>query len=410
MYLTINKRFEFSSSHRLRVSDWSDERNYACFGREASSAHGHGHNYEAFFAFHGPVDEKTGMMVNVADIKERVKTIIDGRYDHKFLNTDTKPFDNLIPTPENVSGELLKEARPLFEGTAARPVVCHLRESPTSEATAYDGGKVERHLWMDFSAARRTCSPHLTGRENEQLFGRAAAQSGHGHHYRLRVTLHGKVDIDHGMIFPEMEGRTVLGELHDQFDHRNLSLDLPHLRSMPMTTEMLTRYFYLQLKERLPVKRVRLFENEHFFAECQGEDKVLMGIGSDFHAAHRLHSPLLSVSDNLDTYGKCNNPNGHGHLYRVECTMSGDIDNRSGTLYNLGDFNRALESVLDQWNYRHLDMDTDDFNDKTTTGENIISVLWSKLSGSLGDNLYRLRLWETPNNRFTLRRTIEDKS
>ena len=134
-----------------------------------------------------------------------------------------------------------------------------------------------------------------------------------------------------------------------------------------------------------------------------------MGIGSDFHAAHRLHSPSLSDGANLDTYGKCNNPSGHGHLYRVECTISGDVDKRSGTLYNLGDFNRALESVLDQWNYKHLDMDTNDFKDKITTGENIIRVLWSKLSGSLGDNLYRLRLWETPNNRFTLRRTIEDE-
>ena len=345
------------------------------------------------------------MIINVVIIKDKVKALIDKRYDHKYLNADTLPFNTIVPTAENLAKHLLTEAMPLFEGMTARPVVCHLSESPSSEATAYADGRVERHLWMDFSAARRTTSPHLTDRENEKIFGRAASVSDHGHHYRLRVTLEGKVDPDHGMIFSEAESEKVLAELYDRYDHRNLSFDFPEFEDMPMTTEMLARYFFDYLGTKLPVNRVKLYENDNFFIEYSGGGRAIMGVLDEFHAAHRLHSTGLTDSDNKEIFGKCNNPGGHGHLYRVECSVAGTIDTNSGTVYQLQQLGENLDSALDLWNYKHLNVDTDDFEGKVTTGENIISVLWSKLSPSLGDSLHRLRLWETPNNRFTLRRT-----
>ncbi|UCE23337.1 MAG: 6-carboxytetrahydropterin synthase [Candidatus Zixiibacteriota bacterium] len=406
MHLSISKRFEFSSSHRLAAAGWTDDQNLAFYGREALSPHGHGHNYVAYFSFEGVVDQATGMIINVVIIKDKIKALIDKRYDHKYLNLDTAPFDVVAPTAENLATHLLAEAAPLFEGMTAGPVVCHLSESPSSEATAYADGKVERHIWTDFSAARRTSSPHLTDRENEKIFGRAASASGHGHHYRLRVTLGGKVDPAHGMIFSEAKSSKIVADLHDRFDHRNLSTDIPEFEDMPMTTEMLARYFFDHLGSVLPVSRVKLYENDNFFVEFSEEGPAIMGVLSDFHAAHRLHSTALNDSDNREIFGKCNNPGGHGHLYRVECSVAGAIDEKTGTLCGLQPLNETLKSVLDQWNYKHLNVDTDDFEGKVTTGENIISVLWSKLSLSLGDSLHRLRLWETTNNRFTLRRTV----
>lgn len=404
----ISKRFEFSSSHRLHVTGWSEQQDEAVYGREARSPHGHGHNYVATFAFNGPVDQQTGMMINVTVIKDRLKEIIDGRYDHKYINDDVPVFKDVVPTAENISCRLLEEARPLFKDTAARPVVCHLTESPSSEATAYDGGKVERHLWTNFSAARRTYSPHLSDHQNEQHFGRASSVSGHGHHYRLRATIKGEVDRVHGMIFPEKEARRILGELHDKLDHRNLSTDVPEFRDMPMTTEMLARYFYEYLGSRLPIERVKLFENDDFFVEYLGNNRWLMAVADEFHASHRLHSDKLCDADNLNIFGKCNNPRGHGHLYRVESTIGGAVEPDTGTLYRLDSLRETVNSQLDGWNYKHLNLDTDDFKGRNTTGENIIDVLWSKLSLPLGDRLHRLRLWETPNNRFTLRRTVKD--
>ncbi|UCG61111.1 MAG: 6-carboxytetrahydropterin synthase [Candidatus Zixiibacteriota bacterium] len=410
MHLSISKRFEFSSSHRSFVRGWTEAQNQAFFGREALSPNGHGHNYVASFAFNGPVDPKTGMMINVVIIKEKIKEVIDNRYDHRYLNDDVPAFQDIVPTAENVTVSLLRDVVPLFNDVTAQPSVCHLAESPASEATAYAGGEVERHLWMNFSAARRTCSPHLTDAQNEELFGRAASTSGHGHHYRLRVTLQGQVDGVHGMIFPEREAREILSELHHQLDHRNLSTDVPQLRDMPMTTEMLSLYFFDYLKTRMPVSRVKLYENDEFFAEYLGSNRWFMAYTGEFHAAHRLHCRELTEAENLSVYGKCNNPRGHGHLYRVECSIEGSADRESGVLYKLDDLIRSINTQLDDWNYKHLDLDTSDFTDKTTTGENILMVLWSKLEVSLGNRLSRLRLWETPNNRFSLRRGIDDRT
>jgi len=405
MQLTISKRFEFSTSHRLRVEGWSQEKNTAFFGKEAQSQFGHGHNYSAYFIFSGPVDRKNGMMINVTIIKKKIKSLLDARFDHKFLNADTPPFDKVNPTAENLAAQLLEEAVPLFSEETAGPAACHLAESPFSEAAAYVNGNVERHLWVDFSAARRTFSPFLTEEENNRLFGIAANLSGHGHHYRLRVTLSGDVHPQHGMIFPGKESLKILRELHSRFDHKNLNIDIPDFKDMPMTTEMLTRYFYHELKKKMPVNRVRLFENDDFFVECVDGKDMFMSTASRFHAAHRLHSRLLSQEDNTAVYGICNNPSGHGHLYRVECTIGGPIDERSGILYDLNRTNSTVNRVLEDWDYKHLDLETEDFQDKPSTGENIVQVLWSKLDGRFEPGLHRLRLWETDNNRFTLRRS-----
>ncbi|UCD63654.1 MAG: 6-carboxytetrahydropterin synthase [Candidatus Zixiibacteriota bacterium] len=407
MYLSISKRFEFSSSHRLWASGLSDEENLRLYGREAESRHGHGHNFVAYFVFHGPVDDATGMMINIVSIKDKLKPLIDGRYDHKYLNVDTPPFDSVVPTPENMAGRLLTEARPLFDRETARPVACHLNESSASEATAYADGRVERHLWTDFSAARRTYSPHLTDSENRDLFGVASSPSGHGHHYRLRVTLGGEVDDKYGMIVPETEGRMVLDELRSQLDHRNLNTDVPDLAGKPMTTEWLCRYIFRRIRPRLPVTRVKLYEHQNFFVEYSGDTGFEVGVLSKFHAAHRLHSPVLSDADNECLYGKCHNLRGHGHLYVVEATLRGDLDEKTGTVYNLENLTGHLDAALAPYNYRHLDIDTDDFRERPSTGENIVASLWSRLEQAGDVTLSRVRLWETPNNRFTLRRDIE---
>ncbi len=406
MSLLISKRFEFSSSHRLFVKDWSEAKNIAYFGREATSRFGHGHNFVAHFVFDGPVDRANGMMINVTIIKEKIKQIIDNRYDHKYFNTDTPPFDKIVPTAENLAANLLAEAIPLFKDMTAQPVVCHLIESPYSEATAYADGRVERHLWTDFSAARQTYSPHASQVENEELFGQASSPFGHGHHYRLRVTLCGEPDKDAGMIYPEAEGRRIIDELRARFDHRNLNVDLPELSGSPVTTEVLARHFQKRLGEQIPVSRVKLYEHDHFFVEFSSADIWTMGVLTRFHAAHRLHSCELSDEENKSVYGKCNNPYGHGHLYEVEASIGGRLDEKTGTMFKLADLEQAVFDTVDEWNYKHLDMDTDEFKGMVTTGENIVGVLWPKLDGQVDGKLTRLRLWETPNNRFTLRRAL----
>ena len=407
MYISLSKRFEFCASHRCFVPDWSDEQNYSFFGDEAKGNFGHGHNYTAFFVFHGKVDPKTGIMVNFFTIKQKINTLLESRFDHKHLNIDTPPFDRIVSTPENLAKQLLTESFSLFSAESAKPVVCHLRESSDDSATAYASRRVEKDLWLDFSAARRTHSPHLSEEENFQMFGQAASLSGHGHSYRLRVTLEGELTGQAGMIYPLQPGREVLLRLHSELDHRNLNCDLPDLRGIPITTEILARFIWDRLKGNLPLGRVKLYENPDFFIEYHGDNRFMMGITGEFRAAHRLNSQHLSEQDNKHIYGKCNNPNGHGHQYQVECTVGGEFDERSGTLHDLARVNRILSSTLAEWHYKHLELETEDFKNTPSTGENIVQTLWKKLDPKFNRDLYRLRIWETPNNRITLRREIK---
>jgi 6-pyruvoyltetrahydropterin/6-carboxytetrahydropterin synthase len=123
-----------------------------------------------------------------------------------------------------------------------------------------------------------------------------------------------------------------------------------------------------------------------------------------FHAAHRLRAATLSDAENAKLYGKCNNPLGHGHGYLTETTISGEYDERSGTLFDFVEFRKAIQESLEPWRDRHLDLETEDFRNAPSTGENIVRALWPKIDNRLNQRLVRLRLWETANNRFTLRR------
>lgn len=402
MYLTLSKRFEFSSSHRYYVPDWDPQKNRQFFGRRIGGPHGYGNNFTLYTVFHGAVDARDGMIINVTTIKKRVNDILSARYDHKFLNVDTPPFDSIPPTPENLAACLFEDIRSAFSGESAQPVVCHLEETDTSAATAYADGRIERHFTIDFSAARRTVSPHLTDQQNRELFGKAV--NIHGHGYRLRVTLDGPVDGSYGMIVPPSESERALSSLYEELDHHYLNDEVSGLQSLPVTTETLARYVFDRLGASLPVSRVRLHENPRFFAEFHRGGITFLGIESSFHAAHRLHSSRLTEHENVEVYDKCNNAAGHGHLYRLEATVGGTLDERSGTLFDLDRAYKSVDSVLETWRFRHLDLDTDDFRDRPSTAENMVTTLWPRLQKALDNRLWRARMWETPNNRFTVRR------
>jgi len=400
--LTISRRFHFCASHRLGHGG-DPEADRALYGDEAGGAFGHGHNYLAYFVFSGELDPAIGILANLAHVKQRVAGVVDGRYDHRHLNADTPPFDRIPATPENVARELLTEVSSLYAGDRLRPLACHLAQSDEHAATAYADGTVEQHRWLSFSAARVTRSPHLSEAENRSLFGAAADPAGHGHNYRLRVTLRGPVDGASGLIAPERQVAAALAAVREQLDHRNLNLQSPLLAGLATTTEVIATAVRDRLARDLPVARVRLYELPDFFAEADGGE-VRLGVVRSFCAAHRLHSPRLSDAANRELYGKCNHPAGHGHGYAVEATVAGALDQRSGTVCPLPALQDGLREALAPWAYRHLDAEVAEFAERPSTGENIVSLLWPRLAPVLPAPLVRLRLSETENNRFTLRR------
>ena len=403
MLLTVSKRLEFSASRRLYVDRWSDKENLAVFGPEMKARYGSGRNYAAYFVFTGLVDRATGMLINISEIKERAGSIVRQGFDHKFLNEDNPAFRDISPTAENIARQLYIDVAPLFSRGVAKLVACHLTESPDRSATFYSNGACEANYWFEFSAARKTMSPLLSAEENARLFGPAI--SIHGHNYRARLTYRSAEAVSDFPIIRYDVVEPCLRAVTDELDHRYFNENVAGLANRPVTTESLADYIYHRASSMTLLDRVRLHERADFFAEVCKNKAVLLGMQMGFHAAHRLCAATLSDAANAKLYGKCNNPLGHGHRYLTETTIGGEYDQRSGTLYDFVALRRAIQESLEPWQDRHLDLETEDFRNATSTGENIVRALWPKIDNRVNQQLVRLRLWETANNRFTLRRT-----
>ncbi len=403
MFLTVSKRLEFSASRRLFVKRWTDSENLIAFGPETNAHRGTGRNYVAHFVFTGPVDSKTGMLINISEIKQRAGKLLSERFDHKFLNEDNPDFRELPPTAENVARQLFVDLAPRFSDVDAELTACHVTESPERSATYYSDGAVEGKYWLEFSAARETMSPHLSEAINRRLFGDAF--SIHGHNYRVRLTFRSETKLGDGPLVRYDKIDNCIHSLRAELDHRHLNKDVGGMKGRPMTTESLAEYIYERVNSIVPLHRVRLHERDDFFAEVWDDESMFIGMQMPFYAAHRLHARALSGAQNVELFGKCSNPNGHGHRYLTETTVGGEYDKNSGTLYDFMPLHGAIKESLAPWQDRHLDLETEDFRDTTSTGENIVRALWPKIDNRLKQKLVRLRLWETANNRFTLRRT-----
>jgi len=86
--------------------------------------------------------------------------------------------------------------------------------------------------------------------------------------------------------------------------------------------------------------------------------------------------------------------------------IGGAYDERSGTLFDFNALQNGIRESVADWDNRHLDLEAPEFRERPSTGENIVQALWAKMNPRLCERLVRLRLWETLNNRFTLRKSV----
>jgi 6-pyruvoyltetrahydropterin/6-carboxytetrahydropterin synthase len=119
-----------------------------------------------------------------------------------------------------------------------------------------------------------------------------------------------------------------------------------------------------------------------------------------FNAAHRVHNPALSDAENQRIFGKCNNPNWHGHNYTLDVSATGPIDERTGYVIDLAVLRDIVtREVLDRVDHRNFNLDVDFMRGINPTTENIIVAFWAVIEPALRPaRLTRLRLWETENN------------
>ena len=119
-----------------------------------------------------------------------------------------------------------------------------------------------------------------------------------------------------------------------------------------------------------------------------------------FNSAHRLHNPNWSDEKNLSFYGKCNNPNFHGHNYDLEVMVTGDVDMESGYLIDMKVLSDIIkEEVLDAFDHKNLNLDVPDFKNLNPTAEKIIVVIYNKLRKKLNPKFeLKIKLYETERN------------
>jgi 6-pyruvoyltetrahydropterin/6-carboxytetrahydropterin synthase len=119
-----------------------------------------------------------------------------------------------------------------------------------------------------------------------------------------------------------------------------------------------------------------------------------------FNAAHRVYNPTFSDADNETTFGKCNNPNWHGHNYVLEISVRGPIDDRTGYVLDLARLRDIVEEeLIGHLDHKNLNLDVPFLRGVIPTSENIVVACWRILEPRVAPGkLVKLRLWETENN------------
>lgn len=121
-----------------------------------------------------------------------------------------------------------------------------------------------------------------------------------------------------------------------------------------------------------------------------------------FNAAHRLFRNDYTDEKNLEIFGKCSNPNWHGHNYELFVTVAGDINPETGFLVNLKDLSKIInEKIIDKLDHKNINLEVDFMKNKLASTENLAKAIWEELQNpveKLGAKLHSIKLYETENN------------
>lgn len=365
--LSINRRFRFSAAHQLWQAEGSVMQNKIYFGEEAHSKTPHGHNYEAFFVFEGAVNSKTGMMMELSALRQVIENQIISRYDHTTLNQIFQ-----MPTAENVAQQMLQSAVPLFKNYPVRPMVCHVNETESRGATVYQDGSIERQdafsaFIYDGVQVRIPVAFQITWRSDTVLpCGTVVTQQA-----VTRAIRHAQRKLK--------SVRGIVNALAVVFD----------------------------VLSKVPTfHRLKLSVSPYFDLEFDGRQWQL-ALRYPIFMAHQLVNKRVSESENRQFYGACHNP--HGHAFGLEATFAINPKLR-WSFESILKFKAGAGLALQHLNYGNMN-DLDYFKSRPCTGEHFIYYLWSLFEAGQTEAMpvQRIRLWETENNRFTLRRCHGDE-
>jgi len=275
MECIVNRRAQFSASHRYWLPELSQAENGEKFG-SCSRFPGHGHNYVLYVSMLGELDEY-GMVLNLSDVKHVIKQEVTSQLDFSYLNDVWEEFQETLPTTENIARVIWQRLVPHL------PIVrVQLFEHPQLWAD-YLGNGMEAHLTISthFSAAHRLAHPNLSDGENSEIYGKCARPHGHGHNYHLEVTVKGEIDQRTGMIVDLGALQQIIDDyIVEPFDHTFLNKDIPYFAEVVPTAENIA--FYISKLLRSPIQglgaklhKVKLIESPNNSCEiyCTDSEK-----------------------------------------------------------------------------------------------------------------------------------------
>jgi len=124
MVVTVKRKAHFNAAHRLFRKDWNDERNFEVFGK-CSYPNYHGHNYEVVVSVTGPIEEETGFVIDLNELKKIIKDEVEEPFDHRNFNLDIPEFADLNPTAENITIVIYNRLRPHIKGVLNLSIELH---------------------------------------------------------------------------------------------------------------------------------------------------------------------------------------------------------------------------------------------------------------------------------------------
>ncbi|HEY3283373.1 MAG TPA: 6-carboxytetrahydropterin synthase [Armatimonadota bacterium] len=270
MIVNLTRQATFSAAHACRLEGASEEENRRVFG---SASRVHGHNYRVEATLRGTLDPRTGMVLNMNQVKAALAEAT-APLANAWIDRDVPHFQRQPSTTENLV--LYLWGRLLASDLCGALVSLKVAESP--DLCSEYRGMADRTVFVtrayEFSAAHRLHASGLSDEENAEVFGKCNNPAGHGHNYGLEVTVRGPVDPRRGTAFDLASLDAVVQDrVVARFDHRNLNVDVPEMGGLNPTSENLAVVLWGILREALgdALYSVRVVETARNTFEYRGE-------------------------------------------------------------------------------------------------------------------------------------------
>jgi 6-pyruvoyltetrahydropterin/6-carboxytetrahydropterin synthase len=238
---------------------------------------------------------------------------------------------------------------------------------------------------IEFAAAHRYIKPEWDEARNRAVFGPCYNPPAHGHNYILEVTVSGEVDPKTGMVINLFDLKRVLLAVIEEFDHKNLNLDMPYFNDRIPTSENLARVLWIKLESQKDIgtlHAIRLYEDEDLYADVTAAD------GLNVADVTRRYS-FTAVQDSKQ-----------GCEWDCFVTVHGTIDPVTGMVTDIGALNRLVQDrvikAFDRHDLRQV------FGSTTVTGDQLVERIWTSLvTGISSGKLAHVRLVQSRDLSFS---------